>query len=320
MLLGTLLRLLHLLRPVLAWVPALIAGYSAALIANLVVWHGCGAATCLQGSVLSSASGLASIATVCWFVRCAHSRRKRVLACVAVTLLIALWNAPLTAREPMSWAMTRFPADFVALGLLQIPLRVLTAASSITSLTYLMLFLVPFLAVAGLCGAMIRVPTARSSQAGDLGPLAALTFLALALGLEIWTTASAWRPSVHRRIANFEIGLLPGGTDGEVFRAWARQELHFSERTGVSSVLDFYERVFRGWQRLDRSSQDAFWIDPTKTVIAWVAIPGTTQPEDQSATHYVSISLIDVDRGLGQHQYRRTSSGQLIGALIAGSR
>ena len=124
-----------------------------------------------------------------------------------------------------------------------------------------------------------------------------------ALLVEQITTPTAWSPAVHRRIADFDLQ-APAGTMPNTFRSWSRKQLTFSLPTVSTSAatLAHYDHTFEGWRRLDRTTDDGIWIDPTGTVMAWA-----------SATNgNVSISLTDFDRAAWHQRFRRNSSGERI--------
>jgi hypothetical protein len=257
---------------------------------------------------------LLAVPVACWFVRHQASRARAAVAGMGVALALAPSMAPLTAGNPLSWSMRSFPGDFVLLGLVFIPVR----AASLVLVPGSLLFLLPVIAYGALCAALMQTPSVASSRTQRIR--LSLTGLVIggALLVEGATTPSVWSPRIHHRITGVGLAVPPGGTSATHYRAWARQQLTFTLSAGSSAeaALRFYEDMFIGWRRLDRTTDDAIWVDPTGTVLAWVysvdhrgSSPGTGRP--------VQVSLTDLHRATWQHRFRRTAAGERISDLIS---
>jgi hypothetical protein len=108
---------------------------------------------------------------------------------------------------------------------------------------------------------------------------------------------------VHGRIAEFVLE-APAGSVPTPYHAWARQQASFTvpPNSPADTVLMFYDQLFKGWRRLDRTTDDGIWLDPSGTVLAWAYCLG--------ANAYVSLT--DLDRGIWYQRSRRTSNGDRI--------
>jgi hypothetical protein len=180
---------------------------------------------------------------------------------MGVALALALSTAPLTAGNPLSWSIRSFPGDFVLLGLVFIPVR----AASLVLVPGSLLFLLPVIAYGALCAALMQTPSVASSRTQRVR--LSLTGLVIggALLVDGATIPSVWSPRIPHRITGVEVAVPPGGTSATHYRAWARQQLTFTLSAGSSAeaALRFYEDMFIGWRRLDRTTDDSIWVDPT---------------------------------------------------------
>jgi hypothetical protein len=240
-----------------------------------------------------------------WFVRHRGSRWTAARASAAGALALTASNAPLWAQQALSFSMARFPGDFVV-GLLMVPLAVLSLVLLNPSSV---LFRMSFLAGGALCGLVTQTAAPVSSRARRARYVGAPLMMAVALLLELSSTPTAWSPRVNRRIADFDLPAPPRATAND-FHAWARKQLHVSlpPDSTADAVLSFYDGVFAGWRRLDRTADDSIWVDPTVTVMAWVHV----------ANANASVSLSDFDRAAWSQRFRRTAGGESILDLARG--
>jgi len=280
------------------WPLAVVAGYAAAAIANIAMFHLCGPDTCSSASWWSSVPSWVAIATGCWFIRHRASRTTAALAGVGVALAIAVSNAPMWAQTPLSFSTNRFPGDFIV-GLLFVPLSALMLV--LRPLT--LLFIWPLVAGGALFAAIVRSGRPASSRLPWARAGAAAVMLAAALLVEKFTTPTVWDLGVHRRIVSFDLR-APAGTMPNAYRSWSRKQLNFSlsPTSTADAALAYYDRTFEGWRPLDRTADDGIWVDPTGTVLAWV----------HCSKEIAHVSLSDFDRAAWQQRSRRTASGDRI--------
>jgi hypothetical protein len=134
---------------------------------------------------------------------------------------------------------------------------------------------------------------------------------------EYLNARSAWSLQVRRRITAVDLPAYPS-VKGNAFSGWSSKQIYYGVPGSVSTddLLNFYAKTFGGWRTLDRTYQDALWIDPTKTVIAWAYALPSSKDEPYTARN-VYVSLRDIDRALWQHGPRRTESGQRIADVVA---
>ena len=297
-----------------SWLLAIIAGYGVAAAANIAMFVVRRNEAMLSYSDWSRIPGLLAVPVACWFVRHQASRARAAAAGMGVALALALSAAPLTAGNPLSWSIRSFPGDFLFLGLVFIPV----SAASLVLVPGSVLLLLPVVAYGGLCAALMQTPSVTSSRTRRVRLSLTGLLIGGALLVEGATTPSVWSPRIHHRITDLELPVPPGGTSASHYRAWARQQLNFTLSAGSSAeaALLFYEDVFNGWRRLDRTTDDAIWVDPTGTVLAWVysvdhrdSSPGRGRP--------VQLSLTDLHRAAWQHRFRRSVAGERISDLIS---
>ena len=294
----------------LLWLPAFLSGYAAAVIVNIGVFTACDRELCLAGSHLAWTPGVLGIVVSCWLIR--HRNSTVTAAAAGAGLAVMLWlsTAPLRARNPLSWSMNTFPAEFLISGLVQLPA---SAVSLIFAPGYLLFLIAP--AVGGAVLASVIRP--RRPHARRFPTATVALFLGAAIGAEIVTTPTTWSLLVHRRIMAVEL-IGPPGVASTAHRAWGRRELHFTipPPTNTQVVFEFYDRLFAGWRRIERSSEDTIWLDRTGTVLAW----GRFGPESPDGNRYATVSLTDRDRAAWYHRFRRTSNGERVVDLLTASR
>jgi hypothetical protein len=57
-------------------------------------------------------------------------------------------------------------------------------------------------------------------------------------------------------------------------------------------VLTFYDQVLSGWHTLNRSAQDAIWVDPSDSIGAWAyVIPA----QDGPSRNFVVVAVTDIE-------------------------
>src|SRR5436190_12022634 len=83
------------------WPLALVAGYAAAVIANIEMFLHCGREICYSGSLWSTLPGGVGTAVGCWFVRHRSSYRTAALAGAGVAVAVVASGAPLWPQNPM---------------------------------------------------------------------------------------------------------------------------------------------------------------------------------------------------------------------------
>jgi hypothetical protein len=295
------------------WAFAFIAGYGGAVVLNIGLFFICGDKAC-AGTFWSYLPGSLAIVVACWVVRYRGSRTKAALAGVGVTLALALSTAPLRAQDPLSWSISQFPGDFLIVGWLLVPIR---AASLVLALPYSVFLLVP-VAFGAVTAAILRSASQPSPLALRVRAITAGLLLLAALLAEIITTPSVWSPLTHRRIAAFVLTREPE-LSAVLYQGWAQKGMHFTANPDLRPIAVLDERVFADWRRIDCTPDDAIWVDPTGTVLAWAYSVPHSSVLRQTIQAYVYGSLTDLDRATWRHRYRRTASGErLVDAIRNG--
>jgi len=289
---------------------ALFAGFGAALVLNVLLFRACGYAPCdyAAGAWARNTPGLAAAAVAGWHIARVATWRWAIPVAAVVGVMLVVSGAPLSSTFPLTG--TRWPGDFVLSG----PFR---ALASIPVLPIAALWSLPYLVITATVTLLFALANRTSSRAVRWNHvLSGAAVLASGLVAEYLVAPRAWSPGVHRRIAGLDLR-THAGAQGTHYRGWASAQLHYRVPATVETedVLDFHATTFEGWRTVDRTYQDAIWVDPSGDLFAWVYV---VAPKALPRERLVYASVRDVDRALWQHALRRTTSGRRIGELVNG--
>jgi hypothetical protein len=280
-----------------AFLLALTAGFGVAVTMNVWLFRWCHGQPCAGTAYYSSIPGLVALAVMGWLVS-----RQDLSAPTAALLggVAAVWlgasGAPLGSQFPLTVDFLMFPVNIAksAFSIASSPVRTILG----------LLYVWPLITVGAIWPLFLVAIRRNRPRERRIYALFAGAMFLCGLVSELLVAPAAWSPAVNRRIAALRVPAYPSArADPFRYLAWSQFELHYEvpASTSIREVLTFYDQVFSGWHALDRSAQDAIWVDPSDSVGAWTYV---ILAHDASSGNSVGIAVTDIDRFRWQHSLR----------------